>query len=168
MHLHQELEGFYLGSARTNHSELPPTIGNFHENREHALHALDRDKRSNPSKAQRAVILILEDFDEIRSLLSGYFARRGCEVFSSATLRDALAIAWQETPNIILIDHGLRNDTALHAIAWLHEGFPESRIVLIGANSYEMKNRAIMAGASSVMEPEFTNFDLDRAIETLR
>src|SRR5665811_1534349 len=51
------------------------------------------------------IMLILEDFDEIRAFLSRHFTQQGYDVFSSATLRDAIAIAWEEAPHIIIVDY---------------------------------------------------------------
>ncbi|MDP4198616.1 MAG: response regulator [Bacteroidota bacterium] len=99
----------------------------------------------------RHVLLILEDFDELRALLARHFVERGYEVFSSSTLRDALAIAWEEAPQMIIIDYSLRGEDAMHVIERLHNAQPLSQIVLAACPpEVEVEEQAIAAGASRV------------------
>ncbi len=111
------------------------------------------------------VLLILEDFDEIRAYLSRHFIQYQYDVFSSATLRDALAIAWEETPTAILIDYITSGETAFRAIERLHEAVPQSYIVLVGGpDSEEIKQHALRVGASQVLPNSYTISDMDQIV----
>ncbi len=113
----------------------------------------------------KTVLLILEDFDEIRAFLVRHYDQRGYEVYSSATLRDALVLAWEETPQVILIDHDISGETALHAIERLHLALPQSYIVLIGGpQTQEATERAILAGASMVLSNAYSISEMDYVV----
>ncbi len=167
MHVHQELEGYYLGTP----PELPidaPTVAFA------AKMTAKRSKASTSNRKKQAVdnkpktiLLILEDFDEIRAFLVRHFDKRGYEVYSSATLRDALVIAWEEMPRVILIDYDLRGETAMHAIQRLHEALPESYIVLIGGpQTQELTDRAILAGANKVLSKSYAISEMDYIVSS--
>ena len=178
MHLHQELEGYYLGEAphhtmnevtsasiakamprtpRRSNSRIPS------EAPSHASSAM-RVRRHSKETApkQKPILLILEDFDEIRAFLVRHFDQRGYDVFSASTLRDALVIAWEEAPQVILIDYDLSGEAALHAIERLHIALPQSYIVLIGGpQTREVTERAILAGASKVLSKAYAISEMD-------
>ncbi|MDP4198610.1 MAG: response regulator [Bacteroidota bacterium] len=162
MHLHQELEGYYLGMPDTQSGtgmvSIPPPKSTGRSLRAMAAVA--------PAASPSCVMLILEDFDEIRAFLSRHFTERGYEVFSSCTLRDALAIAWEESPHVIIIDYDLSGETALHAIERLHSAQPNSHIVLVGGpQTVEVEERAILAGASTVLSKAYGIAEMDRVVE---
>ena len=120
-----------------------------------------RHPKETPAKP-KPILLILEDFDEIRAFLVRHFDQKGYDVFSASTLRDALVIAWEETPQVILIDYELSNETALHALERLHVALPQSYIVLIGGpQTREVTERAILAGASKVLSKTYAISEMD-------
>ncbi len=180
MHLHQELEGFYLGMrdnrARPTDSSYPMEINPSGELMKRGLRHARISEHASTKKTHgysvmesaeaRFVLLILEDFDEIRAFLSRHFARDGYDVFSSATLRDALAIAWEESPQVILIDYDLCGETAIHAIERLHEARPDSFVVLIGGpGTPEVEEIALAAGASKVLSKAYAISEMDQIVE---
>ena len=117
-----------------------------------------------PADESRMLLLILEDFDEIRAFLTNHVTNHGFDVFSSATLRDALAIAWEEDPQVIVIDYDLSGETAIHAIKRLHEVQPESYILLVGGpETSEFEEQAMLAGAAKVLSKEYSIFEMDQA-----
>jgi DNA-binding NarL/FixJ family response regulator len=121
-----------------------------------------RRKQAKTVEGPKTVLLILEDFDEIRAFLVRHFDQHRYEVYSSATLRDALVLAWEETPQVILIDYDLSGETALHAIQRLHLALPQGHIVLIGGpQSQEGIEQAILAGASKVLSKSYTITEMD-------
>jgi DNA-binding response OmpR family regulator len=126
---------------------------------------LIRDAPGKQGDYSGFVLLILEDFDEIRAYLSRHFIQHHYDVFSSATLRDALAIAWEETPTAILIDYMICGETAFRAIERLHEAAPKSYIVLVGGTgTEEIKQHALTVGASQVLPKAYTISDMDNIV----
>ena len=160
MHLHQEMETFYLGAgegdcAVTKFSTSPGSSTKFRRNRGAELWA-----------PKPCVILILEDFDEKRSFWARHLGKERHDVFSSAKLRDALAIAWEELPQIILVDYDLSGENALHAILRLREARPESYIVLIGGpQTIAVGDEAMLAGASKVLSKAYKIEEMNEIIK---
>lgn len=139
-----------------------------------ALRAMGTPKRNGRRTSKRAqpaspkcVMLILEDFDEIRAFLARHFTQQGYEVYSSSTLRDALAIAWEEAPQVILIDYDLSGETAIHAIKRLHEAQPQSHVVLVGGpQTTEVEELALAVGAEKVLSKAYGIAEMDRIVES--
>jgi ActR/RegA family two-component response regulator len=161
MHLHQELEEFYLGGtpayaaggASLSLAQKMPSNGS---------RVSGSRKHSKSVITPKTVLLILENFDEIRAFLVRHFDQKEYEVYSSATLRDALVLAWEESPKVMLIDYDLRGETALHAIQRLHFALPNSYIVLIGGpQTQEVTEQAILAGASKVLSKAYSISEMD-------
>jgi ActR/RegA family two-component response regulator len=161
MHLHQELEGYYLGTAPEQTFEVSTAAPSV-KIRAKASRASFPKRQRQIEVTPKTVLLILEDFDEIRAFLVRHFDQKGYEVYSSATLRDALVIAWEEAPRVILIDYDLRGETAVHAIGRLRDALPQSYIVLIGGpQTQEVAERAILAGASKVLSKAYAISEMD-------
>ena len=164
MHLHQEMESFYLGTLDASVDAYSySTEGiTMTEGTKHGVKGTMIPTSTEP----RIVLLILEDFDEIRAFLANHFSKRGFDVFSSATLRDALAIAWEEDPRVIIIDYDLSGEIALHSIKRLHDARPESCILLVGGpQTLEVEEQAILAGATKVLSKSYEISEMDRAVK---
>ena len=117
------------------------------------------------SRTTKNSLLILEDFDELRGLFAKHFANRGYDIFSSATLRGALAIAYEEAPQVIIIDHDLSGETASHAIERLRIALPKSYIVVVGEpNSVSAREITLNAGASRVLSNACDLTEIDEII----
>lgn len=99
------------------------------------------------------VLLILEDFDQLRARFARHFAQNGYDIYSSSTIAGALMIAREERPQAILVDYELRGAAIAGAITKLREALPESYIVLIGApETGALEVMAKSAGATEVIE----------------
>lgn len=113
----------------------------------------------------KSKVLILEDFDEIRALLSQHFVRQGYEVYSSATLDGALSMSKDRAPDVLFIDYDLASENPFDATRQLHAALPQSRIVLMGGPGTEDEHqRAIHAGASSIMDKAYDLTGMDNLI----
>lgn len=98
-----------------------------------------------------SVLLIIENFDGLRAQLTKHFTDAGYDLYSSATLKDAMAIACQNVPDVVLLDYELRGADALKALAQMRECLPQSYIVLVAPEDLEIRARAFRAGASKVI-----------------
>jgi DNA-binding response OmpR family regulator len=160
MHLHQELEGFYLGI------DTPPewmtkeyAMGATHQ--QHAIQSYEV-----PVHGCAGGLLIVEDFDGIRALLAHHFQRHGYGVCSSATVRDALHIARDEQPRIVIVDYDMTGEDVNKAIAKLRTALPDSYIVLMGGpGTSDVEHRALFAGASTVLAKAYRISELDRIVD---
>ena len=98
-----------------------------------------------------SVLLIIENFDSIRAQLAHHFTSAGYDLFSSATLKDAVSLACENVPDVVIIDHALKGGGVLEAIARLRHCLPNSYIVLIAPQDMELHAKAYRAGASKVI-----------------
>jgi CheY-like chemotaxis protein len=163
MYYHKDLEFFYLGSEEewtmervTHHS-----IGTRSEIGAHAAHS-STHASAHAHKA-KASVLILEDFDAIRALMSEHFKRQGFDVDSSATLHGALALSRDHAPNVLFIDYDLSSENPYNAIQQLRMSLPNTTIVLIGGPlTQNDQDRALRAGASRIMEKGYDLSGMDQ------
>src|SRR5579885_1337067 len=139
MYDHQDLEYFFLGGEE---NWIMEPLTHYSSNGYRFNHIAEHVK---------GTVLILEDFDGIRALLSSHFKRQGYDVESAATLRGALSLSLENTPAVLFIDYDLSAENPYNAIQVLHGALPESRIVLIGGPLSALdKERALHAGASKI------------------
>src|SRR5206468_1189404 len=120
MHLHQELEGYYLGME-------PIDMGYQGMNEAAVLQPFEV-----PLHGCGDGLLIVEDFDGIRALLAHHFQGHGYGVCSAATVRDALTIAKDEHPRVVIVDYDMSGEDATKAVTRLRAELPESYIVMMG------------------------------------
>ncbi len=152
MYWHQEAENFYLGDA----SLVMPRIRSMNQH--------GTGKR-NHGREYPPLVLILEDFDSIRAYLKNHFKMQGYEVSSAATIRDALEMAEEQYPQVIIIDYDLSGEDAYEAIRRLRAILPLSYIVLMGGpDTATIEENARRSGASRVLAKAYELGELDEAV----
>ena len=118
-------------------------------------------KQGLPNHTER-VVLIVEDFDAIRTILARYFQHLGFEVISAGTIHDALIVAADRTPDVVIVDFDLRGDDPYRAVESVHDAEPESFIVLMnGWTKRSAEEKAKAAGAQQIIERTFDTAVLD-------
>jgi CheY-like chemotaxis protein len=172
MYNHQDLEFFYLGSEEewtmervTHHGIGTKSDFGGHAAAHASAHAAAHASSSAATHARKAKasVLILEDFDAIRALMSEHFKRQGFDVDSSATLNGALALSRDHAPNVLFIDYDLSSENPYNAIQQLHMSLPNTTIVLIGGPLTQTdQERALRAGASRIMEKGYDLSGMDQ------
>lgn len=173
MYNHQDLEYFYLGSE-DNWIVEPATYQpsgayataptNGHSSALASAQALARAASLAQHKNR---VLILEDFDAIRAMLSDHFKRQGFDVQSAATLAGALAMSREKAPNVLFVDYDLSSEDPYRVIEQLRTSFPSCTIVLMGGPlSADDQTRAIHAGASSIMKKAYDLLAMDQLAAT--
>jgi len=168
MHLHQELEGFYLGLET-------PSVPNDSEwmRKDIVMNGIHKPNEVSaiqtyevPLHGCAGGLLIVEDFDSIRALLAHHFQKHGYGVCSSATVRDALMIAKDEQPRVVIVDYDMSGVDATKALALLRASLPDSYIVLMGGpGTSDVEYRALHAGASTVLAKAYRISELDRIVD---
>lgn len=106
-------------------------------------------------------IMVVDNLDEGRQLLSGWLARRGYAVVEAAGGQEAVEVARREVPDLILMDikmPGLDGYGAAQSIR-AHMGLADVPIVAVSADGTEhSKTRATEAGFCAYLtkpvEPE--------------
>ena len=66
--------------------------------------------------ADRTMVLIVEDDDDVRLMLSTYLASQGCDVASTGAATESVSMALTLRPDLILMDLGLPDAYGLSAV----------------------------------------------------
>ena len=85
----------------------------------------DTHDRSTPS------VLLVEDDERFRERLGRALTARGCEVRAVASVKEALAAAAQESPELAVVDLKLPVGSGLDVVRGLHAIDPTTRIVVL-------------------------------------
>jgi DNA-binding response OmpR family regulator len=116
-------------------------------------------------------ILIIEDSDSICRMIEALVAARGYEVVSAASGARGLEIAFEKTPNVVLLDLNLPGS---------YDGFDVTRriredektkdvpvIIISAMTDDESKRKALEAGASAYYTKPFSPISLLKEIDSL-
>lgn len=99
-------------------------------------------------------VLIVDDNEDVRGLLRIAFARSQIEVVGAAgDSREALAIAQQDRPSLILLDVNLPEVAGLDLLPMLREHCPQARVVMFSAQlGSHVVETALQRGAMGFIE----------------
>ena len=118
--------------------------------------------------ADRAKVLIIEDDDDVRLMLSTYLASNGCDVASFGTAVEGVSAALGMRPDLILMDLGLPDADGLSAVRALRSnvGFVGTPVLMVTAyDSMQFRTEALEAGCVGYMVKPV---DPERLLETVR
>jgi response regulator RpfG family c-di-GMP phosphodiesterase len=102
------------------------------------------------------VVMIVEDYDFIRSLVGKYFQRDEYEVISAGNMQEAMAIGLQEQPKVVIVDFDMASNDPYVIVSILHNILPLSQIVLVNGRSRNCdREEAKIAGADRILERIF-------------
>jgi len=98
-------------------------------------------------------ILIIEDDEEMRSLLKDFFEEEGFEIDSVSNGSDAFRILVRELFDLVITDHRMPGLTGLDILPGIKKLQPETPIIVITAfGSKEVHHRAMERGATAYLE----------------
>ncbi len=113
-------------------------------------------------------ILIIEDDDEMRSLLKDFFEEEGFEVDSVKNGSDAFRILVREFFDLVITDIRMPGLTGLDILPGIKKLQPEVSIIVITAfGSEEVHRRAIERGASAYIEKPLHFYELNALIQEI-
>ncbi len=78
-------------------------------------------------------ILVVDDEVEICSVLRQFFQREGYEVMTSTDGDDALALAMQERPHVIMLDIKMPGISGIEVLRLLREQHHPAKIIMLSA-----------------------------------
>ncbi|MFZ5788617.1 MAG: response regulator [Acidobacteriota bacterium] len=116
-------------------------------------------------------IMIVEDHEAVRASLRDFLntAMPGSHVLEAATGEEALEVAFDEEPEVVLMDLGLPGMTGLEATRRLTVVAPRSRVVVCSVHEGSVyKQAALAAGAVGFVPKREANERLVPLIRTLR
>ena len=118
--------------------------------------------------ADRAKVLIIEDDDDVRLMLSTYLASQGCDVASAGAATEGVSMALTLRPDLILMDLGLPDADGLSAVRALRSnvGFVGTPVLVVTAyDSMQFRTEAVEAGCVGYMVKPV---DPEQLLETVR
>ena len=124
---------------------------------------------ANAVERARVTILVCEDSDLYRRGLIAVLADRSFDVIGTAlTGDDAVLLAREHAPDIVLLDVELADGDAIPVIPRIHEVSPSSRIVVLSpAPDRETVLRSLRAGAAGLLGKDQSPEGLERALRGL-
>jgi len=98
---------------------------------------------------ERALLLVVEDDEALRSRLVRAFEQRGFDVRAAGTADAARAIVRDETPELVVLDLRVGDDNGLDLIPILKDADPATRVVVLtGYGSIATALEAVRRGAT--------------------
>lgn len=114
----------------------------------------------------RKTILVVDDEEAIRRLLSDSLARAGYRVAAAGSGREALALVEQEPPDLIILDLVMPEMDGIEALRRIRERGVTARVLVLTA--YGTAQQVREARALGVREFIGKPFDLDRLVGIVR
>lgn len=98
-------------------------------------------------------LLVLDDEETIRQLLSAFFARKGFEVVALATAKETMEAADRETFDLAIIDINLAGENGLELLRFFKVNFPRLPVIILTGlpDSDELVEQAMFRGANGFM-----------------
>lgn len=78
-------------------------------------------------------ILVIDDEDDFKILMTNFFSSCGCEVFIAGSIKEGLQILDQEHPDIMFLDNNLPDGLGWEYIDFIIKNYPQMKLNLISA-----------------------------------
>ena len=124
---------------------------------------------TNVSDVKRQ-IMVVDDDDDIRLLLSSFLRAEGYSVIEAATADEAEAYALKHAPQLILMDLSLGGSDGLSAIWNIRRqpGMATVPIVIVSAHdAYDLRAEAAAAGCREYLTKPLDVIDLKKTIQSI-
>jgi len=115
-------------------------------------------------------ILLVEDFDDTRLMMKMWLVKNGYRVVEAETGEEAVALAQQEKPDLIIMDVMMPGMNGLDATQRIREDQALSRTPIVAVSAYgaeEYRGLALNAGCDEYVSTPFDPKVLAELIETL-
>jgi CheY-like chemotaxis protein len=121
-------------------------------------------------RASRPKILLVEDFDDTRLMMKLWLVRNGYHVIEAENGEEAVQLAQQERPDLILMDVMMPGLNGLDATQRIreHQALRETPIVAVSAyGADEYRSIALAAGCNEYVSTPFEPNELNELIKDL-
>jgi len=115
----------------------------------------------------RKLVLVVDDYDEIRIMLRKALELRGCRVVEAADGEAAVEVALRERPDLILMDVWLPRQTGVSAVQQIRREPSMSDVPVIALTAYEAVDlhiKAIQAGCNHYLVKPLNLDDLNNLL----
>ena len=93
-----------------------------------------------PKNSHGPTVLVVDDFDDMRTILRLWLERRGYRVVEAADGENALQVARQERPGVILMDIGMPRRSGISAAYKIKKDPELHRIPIVAITAYETED----------------------------
>ena len=105
-----------------------------------------------PAAKQGQTVLIVDDDQEIRNLLSVVLGQRGYSTITAATAAESLCLIASRQPELVLMDYQLPDQDGLTVLREIKTNYPGCYVIMItGKGSEELAVLMMKAGASEYL-----------------
>jgi DNA-binding response OmpR family regulator len=112
------------------------------------------------------LILIVDDEEEIRSLLARFLTRKGFTVLAAGTLQEGIHISREKHPEIIFLDMNLPDGNGLKELKSFNDSSNNNKIIMMSAfDNQEIRNEALSNGAFDFLSKPFNISKLDALVQ---
>lgn len=127
---------------------------------------------SNPARppilgTDRRRVLVVDDDEDIRVILEAVLQRAGLDVVTAATGREALRRAFEDHPDLVVLDLGLPDLDGIEVLARLRDMSDLPVLVLTARDTEHDKVEGLVRGADDYVTKPFSNAELVARVEAL-
>lgn len=76
-------------------------------------------------------ILVVDDEEQIRTLLTVYFRKNNYDVLTASTSEDSLRVIEAEKPDLAVLDIGLGQEDGLKLLGRIKATFPQVKVIML-------------------------------------
>lgn len=112
-----------------------------------------------------AKILVVDDEEEVRKLLSRFFVAKGYQLLATGTAEKAIAILENEKVDAVLLDINLPATNGLEALRKIRASWPELPVLMIsGQQEEDVAKATLEEGAFDYVVKPFDFDYLERTV----
>lgn len=116
----------------------------------------------------RPRLLVLDDEETIRRILSVFFEKKGYEVTATGAAAEAMELADRRTFDLGIFDINLAGESGLELLLYFKSNFPGIPIIIYTGvdNEDDSRERAMLRGASGFLRKTDPLDDLFEAVKS--
>lgn len=126
--------------------------------------AKDLQHNINSSAAMQSKVLIIDDEEDVCTILTLFLKQKKCIVDCSNTLKDGIAKIEDLEPDVVFLDHMLPDGEGVSAIGNIKQIKPSIRVIMISGMG-EMNAKAMQAGADLFIKKPFRLKEILESLE---
>ena len=99
-----------------------------------------------------AKILIIEDLQEVRDLLSIFLSKKGFEVLSASSGKEGIDLTRGVSPDLVLLDVNMPDLDGIEVLKKIRDFDKKIKVVMLsGLDTAELEEKARLAGATAFL-----------------
>ncbi len=115
----------------------------------------------------RPRLLVLDDEETIRQVLSIFFEKKGYDVITTGAATDAMALADRERFDLGIFDINLNGESGLELLVYFKSNFPDLPIIIYtGMEDEDWPEKAMFRGANGFLLKTEPLDDLFEAVKS--